>query len=74
MTSTTIKVSSDLRDRLKQSASAHGRTLGEHLEALLEQEARSERFSRLRQQMAQAPPDERYDLEAERWQDDTAWS
>ena len=74
MTSTTIKVSSDLRDRLKEAAAAHGRTLGEHLEVLLEHEARAERFARLRQQLAQTPPDERYLAEAAEWQDDAAWS
>lgn len=74
MTATTIKVSSELRDRLKKSAAVHGRTLGEHLEALLEQEARSQRFSRLRQQIAQTPPDERYAAEATAWQDDDAWA
>lgn len=73
MTVTTIKVSSDLRDRLKESASAHGRTLGEHLEALLREEERRERFARLREQLASNPPDERYAADLEEWQDD-AWS
>jgi predicted transcriptional regulator len=70
MTATTIKVSSELRDRLKQSAAAHGRTLGEHLEALLAEEARRERFVRLREQMAASPPDERYAADLAEWQGD----
>lgn len=70
MTATTIKVSSDLRDRLKESAAAHGRTLGEHLEALLAEEARRERFARLREQVAARPADERYATDLEEWQGD----
>ncbi len=74
MTATTIKVSTELRDRLRRAAATHGRTLGEHLESLLEQEARAERFGRLRQQIARTPPDDRYAAEAEDWQDDASWS
>ena len=70
MTSTTIKVSVELRDRLKASASAHGRTLGSHLEALLAQEAQRERFRALREQIAQTPPDQRYRLELAEWEGD----
>lgn len=47
-----------LRDRLREQAVAHGRTLGEHLEALAQ--AREGRFHRVRRQMAQSPPDEEY--------------
>lgn len=68
MTATTIKVSSDLRDRLKSSAAAHGRTLGAHLEVLLAEEARRERFARLRRQVADVPPDERYRLDLAAWE------
>ena len=67
MTATTIKVSSGLRDRLKAQAHAHGRTLGEHLEALVEDEARRDRFAQVRRSMAQSPPDEEYHDEARDW-------
>lgn len=62
-----------LRDRLKASAARHGRTLGEHLEALLEEEARRERFARVREQISQRPPDPSYGDEAAEWQSD-AWN
>lgn len=48
MTLTTIKVESEVRDRLKAQAEGHGRTLGEHLDALAEREAREQRFAGLR--------------------------
>lgn len=48
MTLTTIKVDSAIRDRLKAQAESHGRTLGEHLQALAEREARDQRFAGLR--------------------------
>lgn len=67
MTSTTIKVSTQVRDRLKASATAHGRTLGEHLEALLVDEARRERFAVLRSQIVANPPDRRYLDELAEW-------
>lgn len=70
MTATTIKVSTELRDRLKQHASAHHRTIGEHLDALLAEEARRERFAELRRKMAETPPDLPYETETEQWQAD----
>ncbi len=70
MTATTIKVSSDLRDRLKARAEAHGRTIGEHLEVLLAEEARAERFTELRRAMARTPPDAAYARELADWQGD----
>lgn len=73
MTATTIKVSTELRDRLKAQAAEHRRTLGEHLEVLLEEEARRERFQQLRAAMAGSPPDIHYINEARDWQSD-AWS
>lgn len=73
MTATTIKVSTELRDRLKAQAAARHRTLGEHLEALLEEELRRERFRLQRAAMSATPPDDEYTREARDWQSD-AWS
>lgn len=68
MTATTIKVSSELRDRLKHEASERGHTLAELLEALLEEDGRRRRLARLREQIALTPPDDDYRREAEEWQ------
>jgi len=67
MTLTTIKVDSAVRDRLKEQARARGRTLGEHLEALVEAESRRERLRAVRDAMAARPPDQEYLSEAEAW-------
>lgn len=73
MTATTIKVSTELRDRLKAQAAAHHRTLGEHLEALSQEESRRDRFRAVRAAMAQTPPDDEYAREVREWQSD-AWN
>lgn len=52
---TTIKVSMDLRDRLKAQAAGHGRTIGEHLAVLADEADRETRFARLRRQIAETP-------------------
>ncbi|WDH79677.1 hypothetical protein PTQ19_04305 [Microbacterium esteraromaticum] len=52
MTMTTIKVSTDLRDRLKSHATAEQLTMNSYLEKLLEREERAHRFAVLREQMA----------------------
>ncbi len=70
MTATTIKVSSELRDRLKAEAARQGHTLAEHLEMLLDQEARRQRLNRPREQMAKNPPDVHYIGDATEWQGD----
>jgi|GEM_PF-788710 len=54
---TTIKVSTDLRDRLKAQAAVHGLTIGEHLAALADAADREDRFTRLRRQIAATPPE-----------------
>lgn len=67
---TTIKVSNELRDRLKVQAAAHGRTLGEHLAVLADQWDREARFARLRAQIAATPPEEMASWRQEfRWWD-----
>jgi predicted transcriptional regulator len=48
MTTTTIKVSKEVRDRLKAQASAAHITLGQHLERLAEAADRGMRFEALR--------------------------
>lgn len=70
MTATTIKVPSHLRDRLKGDAAQYGRTMAEHIEALMDEEARRRRLAMLREQMAANPPDDDYRREAEAWQSD----
>jgi len=66
---TTIKVSNELRDRLKAQAAGHGRTLGQHLASLADHEDREARFARLRRQIAATPPEEmeRYREESRAW-------
>jgi hypothetical protein len=54
---TTIKVSTELRDRLKTQAATHGVTIGEHLAALADAADREDRFARLRRQIAATPSD-----------------
>ncbi|MFT3716597.1 MAG: hypothetical protein QM774_11835 [Gordonia sp. (in: high G+C Gram-positive bacteria)] len=55
---TTIKVSDQVRDRLKKQASADGRTLGEQIEYLLELGDRSARFETLRAEIKATPADQ----------------
>lgn len=66
---TTIKVSIELRDRLKAQAAEHGRTIGEHLASLADAADRRERFARLRRQIAATPPElrESYLEESAAW-------
>ena len=56
MTLTTIKVDAAIRDRLKAQAESHGRTLGEHLQALSEREEREQRFAGLRADISATDP------------------
>ncbi|MEJ1087205.1 hypothetical protein WDU99_02605 [Microbacterium sp. Mu-80] len=58
MTTTTIKVSTDLRDRLKEQARAENRTIGSYLEKLLERELRAHRFEQMREAMKNTTPEE----------------
>lgn len=73
MTLTTIKVTTALRDRLKEQAQAHGRTLGDHLQSLADDEARRERFRDLQRAMTTHAPDDAYLDEARDWAGE-AWS
>lgn len=69
MTMTTIKVSTELRDRLKEQARAENRTMSSYLEKLLEKELRVLRFEELRAAMAKTTPEEwqSYREETEWW-------
>lgn len=72
MTTTTIKVPTQLRDVLKSQARESGSTLAEHLEHLAMSEARRRRHAELERAIAANPPDDDYRREAAAWQND-AW-
>ncbi len=55
ITATTIKVSSDVRDRLKAQATQADRTLGEHLAHLADLADREGRFHSMRQAIESTP-------------------
>lgn len=55
---TTIKVTSELRDRLKVQADANGLTLGEQLSRLVEAAEREARLDAMAEAMAATPPEE----------------
>lgn len=67
---TTIKVSDELRDRLKAQASRAGRTLGAHLAALADLEDRRERLAAMEQAVRETPTSalEQYRAESEQWE------
>lgn len=72
MTLTTIKLSMELRDRLKRQAADHRRTLGEHLDALATEEERRRRLADLAAAMQAHPVDDQYVIEMRQWTSD-AW-
>lgn len=67
---TTIKVSEDLRDRLKAQAAHEGLTLGAYLARLAAAEDRRLRLARLREAVAATPSDvaASYEDEAGLWE------
>lgn len=71
MTSTTIKVSTGTRDRLKAQARAANVTLGEHLEHLADAADRGLRFEALRAAIAATPAEvmAEYTEETDEWLD-----
>lgn len=70
MPQTTIKVSTEVRDRLKRQAHAARRTLGEHLEHLAELNDRQGRFAALKSRIDATPADamSAYRAETEAWE------
>ena len=66
---TTIKVSTEVRDRLKAQAQRAHRTLGEHLSVLADLGDRQQRFDALREAIAATPPEvlEEYQAEVRTW-------
>ncbi|MGH3445259.1 MAG: hypothetical protein ACRDPB_07780 [Nocardioidaceae bacterium] len=71
MTSTTIKVSTETRDRLKAQASAANVSLGEHLSRLAGAADRGLRFEALRTAIITTPPEAMadYGTETSEWLD-----
>jgi macrodomain Ter protein organizer (MatP/YcbG family) len=65
VTATTIKVPSDLRDRLNREARADGVTVASVIERLLDERERAELYRRMREERAALTADERAELEAE---------
>lgn len=55
-TTTTIKVSDELRDRLKRQAARDGLTIGGHLARLADAEDQRRRFEAMRAAIAATPP------------------
>lgn len=69
MTTTTIKVSATVRDRLKKQAAANDRTLGEQIEYLVEIGDRQKRLTAMRDAMNRTSPTaiESYRRETSEW-------
>jgi predicted transcriptional regulator len=69
MTITTIKVSTEVRDRLKRQAAADGRTLGEHLAHIADLADRDRRLAHLHGAIAATSPEllDSYREELETW-------
>jgi hypothetical protein len=69
MTMTTIKIDSDLRDRLNGAAREQGVTAGSFVELLFERWLRDQRFAAMRAAMARTPDElaESYRREAAAW-------
>lgn len=67
---TTIKVSTELRDRLKAQAARDGLTLGDHLARLADEDDRRQRFEALRASIARTSAEDlaSYRAETESWE------
>ncbi len=67
---TTIKVSTELRDKLKESANESGRTIAEQISYLVDRDERWRWGEELARQVRENPPDQEYWDEFEIWQSD----
>lgn len=65
MTATTIKVSAETRDRLKQQAAAAGMSLGSYVALLSKAAAREERLAALGAALAASSADEKKEFRSE---------
>lgn len=74
MAATTIKVPSELRDRLNEEARASGHTVARVIESLLDERDRGELYARMRAERARMTDDERAEVEREyrAWSDAAA--
>lgn len=66
MTVTTIKVTTELRDRLRAFADQHGETLSEGLKRALDSAEDLQAMETLRQDIRNTPPELKTQYEAER--------
>lgn len=71
MTVTTIKVTTETRDRLKEQAAASGQSLGDYVAHLADKADRESRFAAIRAAHASTPPEvmEDYWRESREWLD-----
>lgn len=70
MAMVTIDIPQELHERLRLAAMSNGRSLEQHIERLLDDEARRQRFDAVRRAMATTPPDADYFESAADWQAD----
>ncbi len=72
MTTTTIKVPAEIRDRLKKGAGDEGMTMAQYIDKMLRESERQHRLSLIKEQVATTPPDQEYgdklaDWESNKW-------
>jgi len=70
MTSTTIKVTPETRDRLKRAATSQGQTLGQYLRSVADRAERDARMRQLKNAIADTPPElmQSWREEAQAWE------
>ena len=68
VTATTIKVPSELRDRISASARSRGTTAAGLLAELLDEHERAERFAAVKAAYARLAPDDDYWAETRTWE------
>ncbi len=70
MTTTTIKVPAEIRDRLKKGAGDEGMTMAQYIDKMLRESERQHRLSLIKEQVATNPPDQEYLDELADWESD----